>query len=219
MPAYHYRAAPWRCASLLLTLVAAAAQAHECRLLGNATESEAASWTHTYMTCVGFRYEDANAGQPGQGKANNLDFLPVYNVDYDRGRLLNVERTRNNAYPDIVDIKATVYWLNGKVFPSGQPFNILGVGHESPIALNAKGNPRWKHTITEWKQGISEGMPTYGDVKDFVLPFKGMYAWVIEGKLRAGRRPPVYFVQKYTCQQPLWEDRTAEPSYFDCARW
>lgn len=205
------------------SLIAFTVQAHECRLLGNATEGDAANYVNKYQICLGFLYEDAATRQPGRGKPNNLDFIPFLNLDAGRNRFLRVEETKNNPYPDVVDIKATVYWLNNKVFRVRERppynFNILGVGYSSPVGLNPRGNVRWKHTITQWRQGLSAGYPTYSDANDFVLPFKGMYMWVVEGTLRKGKHNPVYFLEKFTCQQPLWLDREADPSIFDCARY
>lgn len=197
-------------AALGSCLAAAAAQAHECRLVGNGNESADSNFDQRYYICLGFLHEESSEGQPGKGKPNNLDFLPVYFADVNTPIPLNV------AKGDKVEIEATVYWLNGRVFPTS-PQEVPGVGYESPIALTPAGKIRWKHTIAELVQRKSGGFPSFGEKNDFILPYRGMYAWVVQGTLQHQGAKPVYFVQKYTCQQP--RNPSESTSFFDCARY
>lgn len=196
--------------SAAMLFAAPTVMAHECRLLGNGNENIDANFDKRYYICLGFLNEDPKAGQPGKGKPNNLDFLPVYFEDVNTPHLLNA------AKGDKVDIQATVYWMNGRVFPTS-PQDVPHIGYESPIALDETGKIKWKHTITDWVQRKSLGLPSYGDRNDFILPYRGMYAWVVEGTLQRQGAKPVYFIQKYTCQQP--RDPSESTSFFDCARY
>jgi len=199
------------------TLFAAAAHAHECRTLGHVADFLQPG---IYTVCLGFSGEDG-VENPGKGNPNNLDFFPLWqdpNADPDSFEFFVPLDTRKG---DKVDIKATLYYLNDVVWDPAcdEDFNCdldhPGVGYESPVALRKNGKIKFQHTITETVPVDAEDAVAYRGKKDVILPFEGMYAWVITGTIQKKGEKAVYFTQKYTCQSP--RDPATDEGWFNCA--
>lgn len=221
-----------------LTLLAAGAQAHECRALG-----QASAWgtpdnpvADAYWLCVGFSKEDESMGLPGEGKPNNLDFFPFYVPGDNSDNFSSLDTSQG----DKVDIEATLKYLNDTYFPvpHDEDFHVTepwffftqnGVGYESPIV---KGNPKFKKKIEEndLVKIDSEGSWAYRNKEDFILPFAGTYQWIVKGTVQKKGKPAVKFETKWTCNQPRipygpsdlgnfdGSVVQAPEGWFDCAR-
>ncbi len=127
-----------------------------------------------------------------------------------------------------MNIKATLYYLNNVVFTLPDPWTaadlvVPGVNFKSPIAVkkgrgkDGKPVPLFERVIEKFVPVDDVGYVTYRDKNDFILPFKGMYSWVIEGYIRKKGHDGVFFSTKFTCQQP--RDPSGNELLFDCARY
>lgn len=234
----HFLRELWRTLSLLALLsLGFAAQAHECRPLGPWYRTPPV--TPSYGICTGFAREDAEKGLPGAGKRNNLDFFPAWIYSDNNVSWLDTSKG------DTVDITATLSYLNDTVYevpfdeegniavPFFFQFQTVGVGYDSPVALDKTGKPLFQRTFTEFVEVPlpDEGLITYRIPKDFILPYRGMYSWVISGTLHKKGHPAVHFDTKFTCQQPQvpygpWDASNiretqvpAPEGWFDCVRY
>jgi hypothetical protein len=121
---------------------------------------------------------------------------------------------------DKVKIRATLYYLNDVVWDLAcdENFNCdldhPGVGYESPVALDDKGKILFKHTYCEFTPVEAEGAISYRGREDIIMPFNGMYAWVITGTIQKKGKEPIYFNTKWTCQSP--RDLATDEGFFDC---
>ncbi|MFO1418682.1 MAG: hypothetical protein U1E83_08425 [Methylotetracoccus sp.] len=229
---------------LAAAVLSLTAQGHECRELGQpnqyGTETKgctiAPCGKTSYFICVGFAYEDPALAQPGAGNPNNLDFFPVW-IDK-KGKDTALDTSKG----DKVEATATLYYLNSKVYdiPVDENFQVTvpyfffttkGVGYESPIGVYNTGARKFSKTLGKLSPVPSESKLSYRAAHDFVLPYTGMYQWVLKGTLQKRGELPVDFETKWTCQQPRIPYgpydpndientlRDAPEGWFDCARY
>lgn len=233
-------------ALLAAAVLSLTAQGHECRELGQpnqfGTETKGCDpfspcGHESYWICTGFAYEDPSLAQPGAGNPNNLDFYPLF---------LSKE---GNQFPldpkqgDKVDVTATLYYLNNRVYdvPIDKDFNVTvpffflgtqGVGYESPIGTYNTGAKKFQTRITKFVQVPMDQYATaFRAAKDFVLPYQGMYQWIIRGTMQRRGQAAVTFDTKWTCEQPRLPYGAADPNdientlmdapegWFDCVRY
>lgn len=199
---------------LAAALFTTSSQAHECRILGQSNNFTPPPYPGSYYVCVGFSIEDASLGQPGEGKKNNLDLFPLFVTGPDEADYIPLDTRKG----DKVDIKATLYYLNDKYFeiPTDADFNVTvplfffktpGVGYESPIATCSP----WQSGCKEFKKALTNLVPvdvpeedavSYRAPNNFVLPYSGMYAWVITGTLQKKGQKPVEINAKWVSGAP-----------------
>ncbi|HET6377027.1 MAG TPA: hypothetical protein VFG05_01760 [Methylocella sp.] len=198
---------------LASALLAASAEAHECRILGQANDFTPPA-PGSYFICTGFAIEDESLGQPGEGKKNNLDFFPLFVTGPNEEDFIPLDRRQG----DIVDVKAKLEYLNGTYYeiPVDQNYNVTpstfflttdGVGYESPIATCSPWYPGCKsfEKVLNYLVPVDvpeEGAVSYRAPYDFVLPYPGMYAWVISGKLKKQGQKAVEFKTKWVSASP-----------------
>lgn len=199
--------------ALAAALFAASAEAHECRMLGQANDFTPPA-PGNYFICAGFAIEDESLGQPGEGKPNNLDFFPLFVTGPNEEDFIPLDRRQG----DIVYVKATLHYLNGNYYeiPVDQNFNVTppaflfttdGVGYESPIATCSPWYPGCKAFEKKLLFLVpvdvpEEGAVSYRAPNNFILPYSGMYAWVISGTLKKQGQKPVEFKMKWVSAAP-----------------
>ncbi|MCX7899996.1 MAG: hypothetical protein N2444_07940, partial [Methylocystis sp.] len=114
---------------------------------------------------------------------------------------------------DQVDVRVKLVHLKGNHYdiPHDETTHLLlddwfflkqrGVGYSTPLATTRYVKPLlWLRPVN-----IDEGGQTYVSYRspwDFVTPFPGLYAWLIEGTLRRRGRDPVTFTEKFVSAQP-----------------
>ncbi|MFO1417367.1 MAG: hypothetical protein U1E83_01720 [Methylotetracoccus sp.] len=249
--------------ALAAAVAAGASQAHECRKLGSDTGfgNFADDMSPGYWVCLGFGYEDGF--RPAAGYPENLDFLTAYwdpkydNGDGSFGRFLDVGTEEG----DDVKITAKILYLNDTTWnywdtttdppddkPPEDPTKYWGnwlvvnppkrahVGWDSPAEMKG-GKLKFEKVFAP--VDFEEPEPTPDGVvwrlkKDFMLPYKGMYAWVVDGVIKKKGKPPITISTKFTCGIPRLHPLTTNPDtgqvyppdrglsiygLFDCALW
>lgn len=196
---------------LLASALLGGANAHECRNLWQPTVTTPPA-PGAYFICVGFSHEDPDAGYPGEGKTNNIDFFPLWVFgpgDSDFNSL-------DTAKGDIVEVKATVYYLNstynaiaeGADLSPGYFFTTPN-GFEAPIPIcegydNQRGKrcKSYKMEFQTTNKVFSEDWWSYRAPIDFLTPYPGTYAFVLDGKLQRKGQQPIEFHSKWVSETP-----------------
>lgn len=194
-------------------LFAGSAQAHECRALGQA-QNEELYLKPQYWLCVGFAVEDGD--RPRAGTRNNLDFIPIFVPGNPHApqatRHQLPDEPLDTRRGDRVDFKATLVHLKGDFyeiehdadFKPLDDWGLLkhtGVGYSSPLA-----NTRYARTFN-WFRPVEldedgEISITYRVPFDFITPYAGLYAWIVEGTIQRKGREAVRFTEKFVSAQP-----------------
>lgn len=192
-----------------------AAKAHECHALGQARNEEKPQ----YWLCVGFAVEDGI--RPKARTRNNIDLIPIWvpgNPHANQSGGVTSQHQLPDEYLDTrtgdrVNVRATLVHMKGDYYdiPHDEEthqlldpfffFKQAGIGYSSPLA-----NTRYVRTFNWF---VPNDVEDHGETAifyrvpgDFVTPFPGIYAWIVEGTIQRRGQPAVTFTEKFVSSNP-----------------